>query len=215
MHTIVIGTSKSKNELGYYIDSKKKFWSLIHSAAITPQLIEPHQYKKLIVDYGIGFGELAFDHVYFGEELENESISNDKDLSQQLHVLNTGIPQLIQFLIDTKPKRIVFNGKTAVSAFYQFIKKGKVEKLKAGFVKELGFDYGKIDTWNGIDVFMMPNLSNAAGKYWNEDKGEERWLSFWKMVKNDMPQKTTFKWWIIALIIVIIAAIIIIINQSK
>jgi len=215
MHTVVIGTSKSKNESGYYIKSKKKFWTLINVAGITPNVLEPNQYKTLIDNYGIGFGELAFDHVFLGEDLDNESITNDSDLSQQLHVLNSGIPKLIKHLTDIKPKRIVFNGKTAVAAFYQFIKNGKVEKLKSGYVKELGFEYGKIDTWNGIEVYMLPNLSNAAGKTWKEDKGEERWLSFWQMVKNDIPKKSKNNLWLIALIIAAIAITIIILNQSK
>lgn len=65
MHTIIIGTSKSKNQNGYYIESKDKFWGLLYKSGLTSSVLEPHQYQKLIDEYGIGFGELAFDHVFF------------------------------------------------------------------------------------------------------------------------------------------------------
>ena len=209
MHTIIIGTSKSKNSAGYYFDSKKKFWGLLYNSGLTPKLLEPTDYKSLINDFGIGFGELAFDHVFLGEDIENESIRNDKTLNEQIGKLNIGIPKLINFINDTKPKRIVFNGKSATSSFYKFLKTGKVEKVSAAYSNELGLNYGMIENWNGIEIWMMPNTSNAAGNSWNNDKGEERWMNFWKMIKNEVPKKKkSFVWLWIILAALLITAII-------
>lgn len=194
LHTIVIGTSKSKNSAVYYLDSKNKFWGLIHKSGITPKLLEPTEFKELIDKYGIGFGELAFDHVFLGEDLENVSITNDKSLNDQLDSLNNGVPKLIQHLHNIKPKRIVFNGKSAASVFYQFLNNNKIDKVSAAYANEQGFQYGKIGVWNDIEIWMMPNMSNAAGKSWNDDKGEENWLKFWEIISNEIaPKKNNLK----------------------
>jgi hypothetical protein len=208
VHTIIIGTSKSKNENGYYIDSKKKFWSLIYLAGITPRLLEPTEYKILTKKYGIGFSELAFDSIFLGEDSDNEAIKNDNLLNKEIEKLNIGIPKLLDYLKQTKPKRIAFNGKSAAAAFFEYVYKGKIDKLNSSYVKERNYQYGKIDSWNGIEIWMMPNLSNAAGKYWKEENGEERWLSFWKELAKEIPKKKkSFKWFFILLIIVIITSI--------
>lgn len=192
LHTIVIGTSKSKNSAVYYLDSKNKFWGLIHKARVTPKLLEPNEFKELIDKYGIGFGELAFDHVFLGEDLENVSITNDKSLNDQLDSLNIGVPKLIEHLQKIKPKRIVFNGKSAASVFYQFINNNKIDKVSAAYANEQGFQFGKIGVWNDIEIWMMPNMSNAAGKSWKDDKGEENWLKFWAITSKEITSKQNY-----------------------
>ena len=206
IHTIVIGSSKSKNENAYYIESKDKFWGLIKSAGLTKDLLSPFEYRVLTNEYGIGFGELAFDYVFLGEQIENEAVANDKLLNDQIEILNIGIPKLVKHIKELKPKRIVFNGKGTAACFYEYLKKGKVEKIKASYVKELNFSYGKVDTWNGIEIWMLPNLSNAAGKYWKEDNGEQLWLNFWKTVADDKPKNTTKAWlWVLIIATIIIS----------
>lgn len=192
LHTIVIGTSKSKNSAVYYLDSKNKFWGLIHKARVTPKLLDPSEFKELIDEYGIGFGELAFDHVFLGEDLENLSITNDKSLNDQLDSLNNGVPKLIQHLQNIKPKRIVFNGKSAASVFYQFINNNKIDKVSAAYANEQGFQFGKIGVWNDIEIWMMPNMSNAAGKSWKDDKGEDNWLKFWAITSKEITSKQNY-----------------------
>jgi G:T/U-mismatch repair DNA glycosylase len=189
LHTIVIGTSKSKNAAVYYLDSKAKFWGLLHKSGVTPHLLEPTDFNQLIENYGIGFGELAFDHVFLGDDLENESIKNDKAINEQIDSLNIGIPKLMKHLLSIKPKRMVFNGKATASSFYQFVNNNRIEKISTSFANEQGFAYGKIGDWNGIEVWMMPNTSNAAGKSWKDEKGEETWLNFWGIISNDIPKK--------------------------
>ena len=40
----------------------------------------------------------------------------------------------------------------------------------------------------------MPNMSNAAGKSWKEDNGEENWLKFWEIIsKETTPKKNNTK----------------------
>lgn len=214
-HTIVIGTSKSKNEDGYYFDSKKKFWSIIHSVGITPRLLEPTEYQTLTDKYGIGFSELAFDAIFFGEDSENETFKNDAQLNKEIEQLNQGIPKLINHLNKIKPKRIVFNGKSAASAFLEFLIKGKLDKLSSSYVKEKNYQYGKIDTWNGIEIWMMPNTSNAAAKYWKSDNGEEKWMTFWEMVSLDAPKSNKYLKWILILLFVTTIISILLFNIKK
>lgn len=208
LHTIVIGTSKSKNSAVYYHDSKSKFWGLIHRAGITTKLLEPNEFKELIDKYGIGFGELAFDHVFLGEDLENVSITNDKSLNDQLDFLNIGVPKLIEHLHKVKPKRIVFNGKSATSVFYQFINNNKIDKVSASYANEQGFQFGKIGVWNDIEIWMMPNMSNAAGKSWKDDKGEDNWLKFWEIISKEIAPKKN-NWNLYMLVGTILLALII------
>ena len=66
VHTLIIGTSKSKNQNGYYIEAKEKFWGLLHKSGVTNQLLEPSEFKTLTEKHGIGLSELAFGHIHFG-----------------------------------------------------------------------------------------------------------------------------------------------------
>jgi G:T/U-mismatch repair DNA glycosylase len=210
MHTVVIGTSKSKNEFGYYINSKKKFWGLIYQSGLTPRLLEPNEFQILTDQYGIGFSELAYHHIFLGESDKNDALPNDEMLNDQLTIINEGIPGLIQFLKTRKPKRIVFNGKAAAAAFYQFMNHGKVEKVSAAYVNELGYKFGKINTWNEIEVWMLPNLSNAAGNSWISDEGEKNWFQFWEMIAKENPAVSKKNYWVYLIILLVLISLFVI-----
>lgn len=205
VHTLIIGTSKSKNQNGYYIEAKEKFWGLLHKGGATTRLLDPSEFRILTEKHGIGFGELAFGHIHFGEQ-EQPTFSNDGQLKGDIQVLQEGTPQLVKYLRNIQPKRIVFNGKTAASIFLQQINLNKVEEVSAKYTNLQGYTYGHIGQWNGIDMHMLPNLSAAAGKSWKVDQGEERWLRFWQSIKQDCYSKPP-RWIWIALLILILTSI--------
>jgi hypothetical protein len=207
LHTLVIGTSKSKNQNGYYIEAKEKFWGLLFKGGATPRLYEPSEFRLLIEQHGIGFGELAFDHSHFGDS-ELTTFSNDQQLKNEVQVLAAGIPLLMNNLNKLKPKRIVFNGKTAASLFLQYIDKKELLEVNAKHINQKGLSYGNIGEWNGIEMWMMPNMSGAAGKSWKDEQGELKWLSFWEMIAPECRAKKTAWIWISLFILIIITTII-------
>jgi len=211
VHTLIIGTSKSKNQNGYYIEAKEKFWGLLHKGGATTRLLDPSEFQTLTEKHGIGFSELAFGHIHFGEE-EKLTFSNDGKLKAEIQVLQEGTPQLMKHLRDIQPKRIVFNGKTAASIFLQQNDLNKIEEVSAKYANLKGHTYGHIGQWNGIDMYMFPNLSGAAGKSWKDDQGEERWLQFWQSIRKDCHPANP-KWIWITLFLFILAAILIIIKK--
>lgn len=208
VHTLIIGTSKSKNQNGYYIEAKEKFWGLLHKSGVTTQLLEPSEFKTLTEKHGIGFSELAFDHIHFGDP-EKETYSNDSLLKKDIEVLQEGTPQLMKHLLEVQPKRIVFNGKTSASIFLQQMDLNKVEEVSAKYVNLKGHTYGHIGQWQGIEMYMLPNLSAAAGKSWKDDHGAEKWLQFWQSIRKDC-QTANPKWIWITLFLLTLATILII-----
>ncbi len=207
LHTIVIGTSKSKNQNGYYIEAKDKFWGLLFKGGATPRLYEPSEFRLLSDLHGIGFSELAFEQSHFGDN-ESRAFSNDQQLKNEIDVLTAGIPLLMNHLDKVKPKRIVFNGKTAASLFLQFIDKKEILEVNAKHINQKGLNYGNIGIWNGIEMWMMPNMSGAAGKSWKDEQGELKWLSFWKLIAPECKARKPAWIWISLFILIIITTII-------
>ena len=205
LHTLVIGTSKSKNQNGYYIEAKDKFWGLLFKTGITKRLLDPSEFRLLSEKHGIGFSELAFNHIFFGDS-NQPSYSNDQQLKSDLHVLQEGVPLLLKYLSEINPKRIVFNGKTAASVFMQQIDHDKIEGVNAQYINRKGLGYGKIGQWKGIEMYMLPNLSAAAGKTWKEDNGENEWSKFWTSIQKDCHPSHS-KWIWLAIILLIITTI--------
>lgn len=188
IHTIIIGTSKSKNIDAYYIEAKEKFWRLIHLSGLTPRQYLPEEYR-LLESKGIGFAELAFHHQTLGKNAEDVSFSQDKQLNEEIDVVRRGIPDLQNFILESAVKRIVFNGKSAMSAFFEFDETGHLESLNTQYARMKGWEYGLCTSWKGIDVYMLPNLSATASAEWKKHNGEVHWMRFWKsLLVEQKPQ---------------------------
>lgn len=208
VHTLIIGTSKSKNQNGYYIDAKEKFWGLVHKGGASTRILDPTEFQTLIQEHGIGFSELAFNHIHFGEH-EVDPYTHDEQLKNDISVIREGTPLLMKHLQSIQPKRIVFNGKSAAGAFLQQKEMGMIQELSAKYINQKGLNYGHIGQWEGIDLFMLPSLSAAAGKSWKEDQGEDKWLNFWRSISKDCHASKP-KWIWIALFLLTLATILII-----
>lgn len=182
-HTLIIGTSKSKNLDGYYFEARDKFWKMIHLSGLTPRQYDPEEYR-LLQSQGIGFGELAFHHQVLGESSGTDVFSQDKQLNEDLSVIRKGIPDLRKFILDSGAKRIAFNGKTAISAFFEFDETGNVESLNSQYVRNKGWEYGLCTSWKGIEVYMLPNLSATASAEWKKHDGELHWMKFWGIMAS-------------------------------
>lgn len=170
-HTVICGTSKSRNENGYYIKERKKFWGTIYKAGITNELISPYDYKK--------FEKLGFQF----KEIVPLIITQDKYIDFDNYKLLEYVKKFSHSLEEIKPKRVFFHGKKAAHWFIQFRLKGKVTKnsysmttnRKYGLQTDLNMDF---------DIYILPSTSGQAAKYWNQNIWEEAW----KKTLNDIPQ---------------------------
>jgi G:T/U-mismatch repair DNA glycosylase len=182
MHTLVIGTSKSKNEDAYYIEAKDKFWNSLFLSGFTDRQLLPHEYRELI-NKGVGFAELAFNHQFTGKDKLDIPYSQDKQLENDLSIVLKGIPDLFNFIRKTGVKNLVFNGKTALACFLEFYSNGVILNLNSSFIRDKKLSYGKCLQWEGLDVYLMPNLSASAGNEWKIHNGLETWTNLWKQLK--------------------------------
>jgi G:T/U-mismatch repair DNA glycosylase len=191
-HTLIIGTSKSKDEDVYYLEAKDKFWKPIHLSGLTSKQLDPSEYR-LLFDKGIGFGELAHLNRGFGSEIDSEVYSQDRQLAARLDVINKGIPELLKFIEAAEATTLVFNGKSAISAFMEFVEFGKVTAISSRFANEMNYKYGFCGTWNGCEIYLLPNLSKTASAEWKKHKGDELWLEFFKSINRSNANKATHK----------------------
>jgi len=189
-HTLIIGTSKSKNLDGYYFEAKEKFWGSIHRAGLTSRQYRPEEYRLLQAE-GIGFAELAFHHQLLGESDEATVYSQDHQLNEDIEVIRKGIPELQKFILQSGAKRMVFNGKSAISAFFEFDESGDVASLSSQFARHKQWEYGLCTTWKGIDVYLLPNLSATASAEWKKHNGEAHWMNFWNSIKPKQKEPIT------------------------
>jgi len=173
-HTIICGTSKSRSEDGYYIKEKDKFWGLIHAAGVTSRQLMPGEYREF-QQYGFCIFELVSTIIPQDKLIP----LNDK---QKNEILNT--PKEIA---SRNPNRVFFNGKKAAEWYLQALVRGNIRKKGYPLTKNL--NYGKQTDLNQkfnldlkYDIFILPNTSGSASRYWNREK----WLEAWKECLEDI-----------------------------
>jgi hypothetical protein len=167
----LVGTSKSKEENAYYIQSKEKFWGLIEKSKIGKRY-EPSEFNQFTKDTGVGFCELVF----------NKIVPKDKDLKQDLELVQAGVADFVNYLESAnKPEIIAFNGKTAAGWFFEYIDNKTVTNKPGKYLKNIApdFNFGKFNrNYNGVEIYILPNTSGVAAKYWQEAP----WLEFWNKI---------------------------------
>jgi len=176
-HTFVCGTSKSKEEDGYYIKAENRFWRSLHEAGITIRQLKPREYRILGLKYGI----------YLTEIVNPEKIiKRDKNI-EPFH-LKDGFKRLFDRIENEKPRRLGLVGKNAATWFYRYLNGMKLAKSNHPAHKRtrrnLG-DYGLLD-WKytslllpkDIDCFLLTNTH----RQWKK----EIWLDFWQHCKYDV-----------------------------
>jgi G:T/U-mismatch repair DNA glycosylase len=170
-HTIIVGTSKSKSESGYYIHAKSKFWGTIHKAGLTSEIFKPSEYEKFSREY-----EISFDEIY-----NEEIVSRDVKLKENLNCIKDGLNSLID-RIEAQPSvtNIAFNGKTAAGWFLEYLETNDISKRPSHYLnKKFGKDfYGELPfKFKDKRIYILPNTSGVAFKTWVE----KPWIDFWKL----------------------------------
>ncbi len=183
-HTIVCGTSKSKEIDAYYIGDQleEKFWGSLYEADITENDIGPRDYRELGKKYGIYLTEIVDRDKYI--------IKSDKKI--ELYHLKDGFPKLFETIENEKPKRILFNGKRAADWFWQWTKFNEIKILSEDYAimkKCYDMNYGlqRQHDWNfDAEIYVLPNnTSGSASHHWKRNRGEERWIKAWKACSQD------------------------------
>jgi uracil-DNA glycosylase len=115
-HTIVCGTSKSKPSKKCYIIAKEKFYGTLRDAGI----ITEEEYKSAPLDCDV----LAERYGIYVTDITKKRYSKDEDIPNEDY--EEGLRILDELIEEHKPKRILFNGKTAGSIVRDWKNFGKV-----------------------------------------------------------------------------------------
>ncbi|HHW27512.1 MAG TPA: mismatch-specific DNA-glycosylase [Firmicutes bacterium] len=85
----------------YYAGRGNQFWAVLHRIGLTPRVLEPSEYSKLL-EYGIGLTDLA-----------KNDFGNDEDLSKDSFDVQ-GLRRKLQVFA---PRAVAFNGKRGAEIF--------------------------------------------------------------------------------------------------
>ena len=94
-------SKKSKELNAYYAGPGNKFWITLNAIGITPTVLKPYDYKRLL-DYNIGLTDIC------KTDYGNDSELNKKNYDQK---------DLYRKILKFKPRVVCFNGKNAALAY--------------------------------------------------------------------------------------------------
>ena len=177
-HTLVCGTSKSKQEDRYYIIAKNKFWRSLYEAGITDRQLEPREYRMLGKKCGIYLTEIV--------DPDKHRIKRDKNI-EPFHLKN-GFRTLFDRIGNENPRRIGFVGKNAATWVYRYLNGMELTKSdhpahrrtrrNLGDYGLLGWKFKSLPLPEEIECWLLTNTH----RHWKR----EIWLDFWHHCKHDV-----------------------------
>jgi len=130
---------KSAEQKAYYANPGNFFWRTLHATGLTPELIKPQDYMRLL-DYGLGATDLSKAH--YGNDAELPADAFD-------------VAALRQKIEDFRPRILAFTSKTGASAFL-----GRpTGAIPLGFQPETVAD---------TRLCVLPSPSGQARIFWNQ-----------------------------------------------
>ena len=124
----------------YYAHKQNKFWKILHATGLTPELLQPHQYRDLL-KYRIGLTDLVKTHAGMDHQLPPAGFAGDA--RARLHAS----------ILACQPGFLAFTSKAAG------------EKYLGG--KK---DYGEqIETIANTRIWILPSTSGAANGSWRPE----------------------------------------------
>jgi TDG/mug DNA glycosylase family protein len=134
-----VGTASAKAR-AYYAHKQNKFWRILHESKLTPELLQPHQFRDLL-HYRIGLTDLVKTHVGMDNQIP------------LLKLRKIARERLRASIIGCRPKFLAFTSKTAGQAFLG----GKR-------------DYGEqIELIADTRIWILPSTSGAANGSWRPE----------------------------------------------
>ncbi len=133
------GTASAIAE-AYYAHKQNKFWKILHATKLTPELLQPHQYRDLL-NYRIGLTDLVKTHAGMDRQIPLSDAGK------------IGRARLHASIVRCRPKFLAFTSKTAGQKFLG----GKR-------------DYGEqIELLADARIWILPSTSGAAQGSWRPE----------------------------------------------
>jgi TDG/mug DNA glycosylase family protein len=134
-----VGTASAKAG-AYYAHPQNKFWKILHAIRLTPELLQPHQYRDLL-DYRIGLTDLVKSHFGMDHQLPRS------------HLGEMARTRLRASILVCRPQFLAFTSKTAGQKFLG-------DKR----------DYGEqVEAIADTRIWILPSTSGAANGAWRPD----------------------------------------------
>jgi TDG/mug DNA glycosylase family protein len=133
------GTASAK-AMAYYAHKQNKFWKILHETQLTPELLQPHQFRDLI-NYRIGLTDFVKTHSGMDRQIPLSEFSG------------IARARLRKSILEYRPKFLAFTSKTAGQKFLG----GKR-------------DYGEqIELIADTRIWILPSTSGAANGSWRPE----------------------------------------------
>jgi TDG/mug DNA glycosylase family protein len=124
----------------YYAHKQNKFWRILYETGLTPELLQPHQYRDLL-NYRIGLTDFVKTHSGMDHQLPLSELRQ----SARIRLRTT--------IAECRPKFLAFTSKAAGQNFLG----GKR-------------DYGEqIEEIAGTKIWILPSTSGAANGSWRPE----------------------------------------------
>jgi TDG/mug DNA glycosylase family protein len=142
LRIVLCGTAAgttSAAERAYYAHRQNKFWKILHATKLTPELLQPQQYRDLL-RHGIGLTDLV-----------KAAAGTDRATLPKLTTADRA--RLHQAIVTFRPQFLAFTSKTAGQKFFD----GK---------RDYGEQAEPI---GDTRVWILPSTSGAANGSWQPD----------------------------------------------
>ena len=142
LRVVLCGTAASTVSAAakaYYAHKQNKFWKILYETRLTPELLQPHQYRNLL-QYRIGLTDLVKTHAGMDHQVP---LSKLGDRRAQLH---DSIARL-------RPTFLAFTSKTAGEKFF-------------GGKRDYGEQTERIAD---VRIWILPSTSGAANGSWRPE----------------------------------------------
>ena len=142
LRVVLCGTAAgttSAAERAYYAHRQNKFWKILHETRLTPEPLQPHQYRNLL-RHGIGLTDL----MKAGAGMDRATLPK---------LTATDRARLSQAIAAFRPRFLAFTSKTAGQKFFD-------GRRDYGEQSELIGD---------TRVWILPSTSGAANGSWRPD----------------------------------------------
>ena len=124
----------------YYAHRQNKFWKILHETGLTPERLQPHQYRDLL-KYRIGLTDLVKTHSGMDHQIPLAGLAE------------TARARLQASIVAYRPRFLAFTSKTAG------------EKFLGG-----RRDYGEqIETIANTGIWILPSTSGTANGSWRPE----------------------------------------------
>jgi TDG/mug DNA glycosylase family protein len=142
LRVVLCGTAASTVSAAagaYYANKQNKFWKILYETKLTPEPLQPHQYRELL-RHGIGLTDLVKTHFGMDHQIPLSSLDDPRT---RLSVSITAF----------RPNFLAFTSKTAGQKFF-------------GGHRDYGEQTERIGETR---VWILPSTSGAANGSWRPD----------------------------------------------